>query len=253
MIAVSSYTVFSKMGLQEAFELISGHFDGWEIVGEGVHNIVEIKSQLQGLAPSYDLQLSLHAPFSDINIGSFNTKIREEAVRQVIEAIHIAVELGMSTVTVHPGFLSPISFPDPKKVMDITRESVQLIDSSIHGLPIRVGIENMPDMIVTTCRRPDDLVHVIGGTGIGICFDIGHANTTGQIANFLELKDRFVNVHLHDNNGKNDHHMPLGSGTVDFDPVLSELSGYSGTYVLETRSWEDALIGKRFLDRGRIG
>lgn len=253
MIAVSCYTALSKMSLEEAFELIAKDFEGWEVVGEGVHTITDIKEELTRLMPSYDLQLSLHAPFSDVNIGSFNNKIREEALRQVIEAVHVAAELGMKTVTVHPGFLSPISFPDPQKVIDITRDSVRHIDSNIRGLPIEVGIENMPDMVVTTCRKPDDLLHVIEGTDIGLCFDVGHANTTGQIENFYGMKDRFVNVHLHDNDGHSDYHMPLGEGTVDFDSVLEELSDYSGTYVLETRSWEDTLTGKRYLEKVLAG
>ncbi|MCK4442998.1 MAG: sugar phosphate isomerase/epimerase [Thermoplasmata archaeon] len=253
MIAVSSYTVVSRLSLEEAFELITEHFDGWEVVGEGVHTITEIRDELSRLMPSYDLQLSLHAPFSDINIGSFNAKIREEAVRQVVEAIHVAADLGMKTVTVHPGFLSPISFPDPQKVIEITKESVRHIDSIVQGLPIKVGIENMPDMIVTTCRKAKDVLYVIEGTDIGLCFDVGHAHTTGQTENFYELKDKFVNVHLHDNDGRSDSHMPLGGGTVDFDSVLRELSDYSGTYVLETRSWDDALSGKHYFEKVMAG
>jgi sugar phosphate isomerase/epimerase len=253
LIAASCYIALSKLSLQGAFELIAKDFEGWEIVGEGVHTITDIKEELARLMPSYNLQLSLHAPFSDVNIGSFNTKIREEALRQVIEAVHVAADLGMKTVTVHPGFLSPISFPDPQKVIEITRDSVRHIDSSIQGLPIKVGIENMPDMVVTTCRKPDDLAYVIEGTRIGLCFDVGHANTTGQTENFYRMKDKFVNVHLHDNDGRNDYHMPLGEGTVDFDSVLGELSDYSGTFVLEARSWEDTLTGKRYLEKALIG
>ena len=253
MIAVSCYTVLSRLSLEEAFELVAKDFEAWEIVGEGVHTIADIKEELARIMPSYDLRLSLHAPFSDVNIGSFNTKIREEALRQVIEAIHIAAGLGMKTVTVHPGFLSPISFSNPQKVVDITRNSVRQIDSSVQGLPIKVGIENMPDMVVTTCRKPDDLAYVIEGTDVGLCFDVGHANTAGQIEDFLQMKDKFVNVHLHDNDGHGDHHLPPGRGTVDFESVLGELSDYSGTYVLETRSWDDTLTGKRFLEEALVG
>ncbi len=249
MIAVSCYTVLSRLSLEEALKMVARDFGGWEIVGEGVHTLSEIRDELERLIPSFDLQLSLHAPFSDVNIGSFNTGIREEAVRQVIDAIHVAANLGMKTVTLHPGFLSPISFHDPRKVVEITKESVQRIDSSIGGLDIKVGVENMPDMIVTTCRKVQDLLHVIEGTEIGICFDVGHANTTGEIENFLQLTDKFVNVHLHDNDGKSDHHMPPGEGTVDFEAVLGGLSHYDGTFVLEPRSWDGALSGKEYLEK----
>jgi sugar phosphate isomerase/epimerase len=237
------------MTLEAAFELVSKEFDGWEVVGEGVHTITDIRQELERIIPSFDLQLSLHAPFSDVNIGSFNARIREEAVRQVIEAIQVADELGMKTATVHPGFLSPISFSNPKKVMEITRESIQLIDSNVQGLGIKVGVENMPDMIVTTCLKAQDVLRLIEGTGIGICFDVGHANTTGEAGNFLRSVDSFVNVHLHDNDGKSDYHMPMGAGTVDFESLIGELKDYSGTFVLETRSIEDALTGKAYLEK----
>ncbi|MEE9224061.1 MAG: sugar phosphate isomerase/epimerase family protein [Thermoplasmata archaeon] len=249
MISVSSYAALSPMTLEEAFKLVSRDFDGWEIVGEGVHTITDILPELERLIPSYDLQLSIHAPFSDVNIGSFNLRIREEAVRQVIEAIHIADGVGMRTATVHPGFFSPLSFSSPKKVLDITRESIRLIDSSIQGLGIRVGVENMPDMVVTTCHKVQDLLYVIEGTDIGICFDVGHANTTGETENFLQCSDRFVNVHLHDNDGRSDPHMPMGAGTVDYESIIGKLSDYTGTFVLESRSYHDALAGKAFLKK----
>jgi sugar phosphate isomerase/epimerase len=248
MISISSYDVFSRLNLEEAFEIVSKDFDGWEIVGEGVHTITDIREELETLIPSYNLQLSLHAPFSDVNIGSFNQRIRDEAVRQVIESIEVADRLGMKTATVHPGLLSPISFSNPEKVIEIARKSIQLIDSKVRGLGIKVGVENMPNMIVTTCQKVQDLLRLIEGTGIGICFDVGHANTTGELENFLNHADRFVNIHLHDNDGNGDSHMPMGAGTVDFESLMRELSDYSGTFVLESRSLEDAITGKVYLE-----
>jgi sugar phosphate isomerase/epimerase len=248
MISISSYDVFSRLNLEEAFETVSKDFDGWEIVGEGVHTITDIRGELETMIPSYDLQLSLHAPFSDVNIGSFNQRIRDEAVRQVIESIEVADQLGMKTATVHPGFLSPISFSNPEKVIEITCESIQLIDTRVKGLGIKVGVENMPDMIVTTCQEAKDLLRLIEGTEIGICFDVGHANTTGEAENFLNQADKFVNIHLHDNDGNGDYHMPMGAGTVDFESLMRELSDYSGTFVLESRSLEDAITGKVYLE-----
>jgi sugar phosphate isomerase/epimerase len=248
MIYFSSYPVTSVLELSEAFDLVSTHFKGWEIVGEGVHSLIDIRGDLERIIPSYDLELSLHAPFSDVNLGSFNRRILDESLRQVIESIEIAAELGMSSVALHPGHLSPISFSKPEKVLDITKESVRDIDSKIGDLGIKVGVENMPDMVVTICLKAEELVHVIEGTDIGICFDVGHANTTREIENFLQLKEKFINVHLHDNDGRSDYHLPLGEGTVETESILRELSGYSGNFVLEARSMDDGLRSKRYLE-----
>ncbi len=87
------------------------------------------------------------------------------------------------------------------------------------------------------------------GIDIGICFDVGHANTMGLIDGFLELKDRFVNIHVHDNMGATDEHLPVGKGTVDFPRLLGGLSGYSGRYVIESRGVDDAVQSQRELRR----
>lgn len=237
------------MEIEEAFELASRDFKAWEIVSEGSHVIADIRRKLEELIPSYDLELSLHAPFSDVNIGSFNRRMREESIRQVIEAIRIAKDVGMNPVTLHPGHLSPISFSNPKKTLEITKKSIKEIDSTVQDLGMTVGVENMPDMIITICKKAQDLVYAVEGTDIGICFDVGHANTTGETDNFLQIKDKFVNVHIHDNNGSSDQHLLLGEGTVDFKKVLKNLSTYSGNFVLETRKIEDAVVGKRHLEK----
>ena len=56
-------------------------------------------------------------------------------------------------------------------------------------------------------------------------------------------------MHVHDNMGEMDEHLPVGKGTIDFPKVLRNLSGYSGRYVIESRGLEDAVTGQRELRR----
>lgn len=85
------------------------------------------------------------------------------------------------------------------------------------------------------------------GTDLGMCFDIGHANTAGTIQDFLGYSDRFVNVHVHDNHGEWDEHLPVGEGNIDFRKVLQGLRGYKGRLVVESRSLMDAEISQERL------
>jgi len=75
-----------------------------------------------------------------------------------------------------------------------------------------------------------------------LTFDIGHANTIGEIKDFTKLLDKFiVNVHLHDNDGRVDEHLPIGKGSIDFvrlfktmkdwrnnKPLIIECHSYAG-------------------------
>ncbi len=79
---------------------------------------------------------------------------------------------------------------------------------------MRIALENLTDGNFTTVRRvlgeyPSDVV--------GLCYDSGHGNITGDGFEQLErVKDRLISLHLHDNDGIGDDHLPLFGATVDW-------------------------------------
>ncbi|MEM3055161.1 MAG: TIM barrel protein, partial [Candidatus Bathyarchaeia archaeon] len=67
--------------------------------------------------------------------------------------------------------------------------------------------------------------------------DIGHANLNGQIELFLKtFSDRIVHIHAHDNNGKEDQHLGIGYGTVNWEKIakLLKKTSYDKTIVVES-------------------
>jgi len=97
---------------------------------------------------------------------------------------------------------------------------------------------------LTMGRTPEELLQLLSSFDLGICFDVGHANTMGKIDAFLAYKKRFVNVHLHDNLGERDQHLAVGEGNIDFKKLLASLSGYQGRYVIEARSLKEAVVSR---------
>jgi sugar phosphate isomerase/epimerase len=211
-------------------------------VGEGRHFLPSAEPTLKALTPSYGLRYTVHAPMSDINIGSLSPRMREAAVREITDTIVSMGRLGLSTLTVHPGFWSPVGRHDPDAVVMAVKDSLAQIDRAAEDHGVHVALENMPDFIMSMGKDPGDLLHLVDGTGLGICFDIGHANTNGNIDLFLEIKDRFINMHVHDNDGSHDQHLPLGEGNIDFRSVLGALNGYPGNLVIEARCYEEAVL-----------
>jgi sugar phosphate isomerase/epimerase len=232
-IAVSSPS-FSHVPVDKIAPQIFSDFGAWEIVAEHRHHLSKIQAYLREYAESHEVELRVHAPLSDINIASFSDRVREASLAEVLETIRIGGELGVKCVTVHPGLVSPSSSLDQERVRALVREALLKVSkaSEEHGVP--VAVENMPRMRWLIFREPQELLKVIEGTGLGICLDVGHANTSGNTDAWLELADRFMNVHLHDNRGERDEHLVLGEGTVPLARVLGALkANYRGTYVIE--------------------
>ncbi len=248
MIAVSS-TAFSVMNFRDILERVSQDFEAWEVVGEGRHSLPAIEKEFLELTPSYDLEYSAHSPMSDINIGSLNPRMRGASVRELLEGMGAAARMGMDVYTVHPGFMTPIGFVAKDKVKEAARSSLRRLESMSRELGVTVALENMPRSPFSMATDPASLIELMDGMDIGICFDVGLANTMGLIDEFLELKDRFVNIHVHDNMGAIDEHLPVGRGTVDFLGLLGRLSGYSGRYVIESRGMDDAVDSQKELRR----
>lgn len=249
MIGIGSPT-FCLMPFTEAFEAISKHFRLWELLSEGEDNLALIKDSVRRVTESTDMQFQVHAPLSDVNIGSVHEPMRLAAVNQITETISICRLLDIRLVTVHPGFVQGIAFLDRAKALERTTESVRTIASFAREHSVEVVIENMPANINATCTTAADLVQVIEGTGLRICFDMGHANTAGQLEAMLSLVDRFGNVHLHNNQGQWDQHNVIDDGTADLARVLSVLKvRYKGNIIIESTDLETGLESKAILDR----
>jgi sugar phosphate isomerase/epimerase len=251
-IAVSSPS-FSHAPVEKLAPQIFSEFGAWEIVAEHRHHLSKIRGYLREYLGSHQVELRVHAPLSDINIASFSDRVREASLSDVLETIRMAGGLGAKCVTVHPGLVSPSSSLDQDRVRALVRESLLKVSkaSEEHGVP--VAIENMPRIRWLIFRDPDELLKVIEGTGLGICFDAGHANTSGNVDAWLELAPRFINVHLHDNRGERDEHLVLGEGTVPFDKILKALHGvYKGAYVIESADLPQGIQSRDILKK-RLG
>ena len=100
---------------------------------------------------------------------------------------------------------------------------------------IRIAFENIRNP-KNFCSKTEDLIALtdaFASKNVGICWDFGH----GQI-NYHEkhaeaiaqLKDRICAVHIHDNDGKDDQHLPPFIGTIAWEKVMPALrkANYKG-------------------------
>lgn len=248
-IAVSSPS-FSHIPIEECAPAVADQFSVWEIVAEHRHHLRAIGTFLSEFLRSRPLALQVHAPLSDINIASFSERVREASLEDVVETIRLSAGLGARCVTVHPGLVSPSSSLDLERVRALARSSVLRLSKASEEYGVPVAVENMPRMRWLVYQEPAELLGIIEGTELGVCFDAGHANTCGNTERWLELRDRFMNVHIHDNRGERDEHLVLGEGTVPVARILDALHGvYKGNYVIESSDLAQGVRSRDILKR----
>lgn len=223
-------------------------FEGIEIVSEWPHFLSgENVSLFQSIAEEFGLKVTVHAPFSDLNIASFNERIRKTSLKILEDTISLASQLGALVVTVHPGHCSPVSRKYRSKYMDIHRKSLRAVAHMSEEYGIPVGVENMPKFPILDAQTPERLALLVDGIDIGITFDVGHLNTTTRSFEvFLKtFGDRIVEVHIHDNSGKADEHLTPGEGTVPWEGILKKLPGVP--WVMEVGGIEEGKRGLVFI------
>ena len=83
------------------------------------------------------------------------------------------------------------------------------------------------------------LARALEGARLGLLLDLGHLHVMSQnaAADIAALPLPVHEVHVSDNSGKTDEHMPLGKGNLPIDEIAVELckAGFEGIWTLEMR------------------
>jgi sugar phosphate isomerase/epimerase len=234
-----------------AYTLEDHGYTGWEIVQEGSQCLSS--KTVQNLKNIYDttsLELTLHLPFSDMNLAGLNDSIRAEVLRQMKNYLTLASTY-VNLAVIHPGYLSPYGVQVPQRAYMTNLASIRELCDFAADFGILIAVENMPDFPKIFGKYPDEMqemLDAVGSHNVGFTFDVGHANTVGLVDEFLDqLGERISHVHIHDNMGKKDEHLPLGEGTVNWKQVMEKLSNYKGIFVTEMASVEEGIKSLDFL------
>jgi sugar phosphate isomerase/epimerase len=232
-----------------AYQLEDLGYSGWEIVNEGRQRLTpENLAEAKQIAETADLVITIHLPYSDLNLASMNQPIWEETVRQMKACLSLACDFARLAV-VHPGHLSPLGMQMPDTAWSQNITGIRQICDHAADLDMKIAVENMVNMPALLGRRPEEIAGIletVDRENVGFIFDVGHANTNGNVENFLKLKDIMIHAHMHDNHGERDEHLPVGNGTVPWNKVAAGLKDYKGRIVTESRSLEE---GQRSVNR----
>ena len=240
-----AYEPFSK-----TLPAVAEEFTLWELVADLKQLLPQIADEFKQLTPSYNIEFSAHAPFNDLNFAALNPELRKLAINYITDTIKIAHELEITKISFHPGHLSPSGVYYIDKVKETNLKSIHEIANFAEDYSITLALENMPIKNWTLGNSANEILEMISGTSIGICFDIGHAFIQNEVDEFLKNIDLIYNVHFHDNNGRRDEHLVLGEGAIDIPNIIKKLNnGYTGNIIIESNNLHEGVKSKEYLEK----
>jgi len=223
----------------------------WELVDEDTLRLDKRRVQrLNEQRRSLQLNFTVHCPFADMNIATFNTDLRKLLLKRLLKSIEYASLLGAKYWICHPGAHTALSYVHPGKDWISNLEMIEILSRRGEDLGTRVIIENMPNPFPFLMKTADDFDRFYSdfrGEAPDIAFDIGHANTSNQAIEFLDKwAHKIVHIHAHDNYGRSDEHNAIGDGNVNWQRIASKLSilNYDGSVVIESIEKVDESLSK---------
>jgi sugar phosphate isomerase/epimerase len=238
---LSTYLFVSrKLNRDLLGEIAGAGFQGVEIFCSRAHFNYTSKAEAQEirqiLADSRLALTSLHAPTSrdmsatresgqPLSICEVERVRRIEAMDEFKRAIDVAEELPFPRMVMHMGGTRETA--DPRK-RDAAFSSLEHLILHAKHLGVAICVEN------TTSEMGDpaylrEFVDETRLTGLRFNFDIGHAHLADGPAqeriekSFAPLRELVVGVHLHDNRGEKDEHLPPYEGTIDWPAAINTL------------------------------
>lgn len=201
---------------------------------------------------------SFHAPFApEIDISSPDEACRANAMREILVAVEAAAALGVHYFVIHPG---PENADIPSREERLIRiENVVAVLNQVATrcaeLGIRCVLENkLPHLLF---GNSNDIVWILAAletTEVGACLDTGHAYLAGDLYNLVyKLAPYLRMLHVHDNKGQSDEHLPPGDGNIDWASLLKELvqTRFHGAMILEIAGGQDTETIMANARRGR--
>ena len=147
---------------------------------------------------------------------------------------------------VHSGAL--LKYKNSKKIiLDNYVKSLKYLCNYADKMMVEVMFENGEEKF-------EDYKYVLDKVSkLKVHFDVGHAFISGGMKNikrfFSYFNDRIVHIHIHDNHGKQDEHLALKKGKINWKQVVSILkkSRYDKTITFEVfKSHKDLLKSREY-------
>lgn len=202
----------------------------------------------------FNLDISIHCPtkelrlqhsFIDFFLKRPNFYFKKNMINKIEKSFLVAERLDATHYIMHGG-----TFPKGYSRFKRLRKKEKFIDSFIRDFKflflkakdsgIKIVLESLTERNIFEEALDIRSVQKIFPWA-GLCLDFAHSELTNQ-TNFLK-KQKIDHVHVSDNDLKNDFHLPIGGGSLNFVKLFTILKNqnFNGKIIAECLSIEDTI------------
>jgi sugar phosphate isomerase/epimerase len=171
-----------------------------------------------------------------IDLGELTAAAHRAAVDDLKACVDWLAAAGGTCLVVHPGGLSEPG--DARARRDALSRGLIALAEHARGTGVVLCVENMPPGVHPGSQMADlfELLAALDRPELALALDTGHAHISASAAIETHAAGRLLRTtHVHDNDGRQDTHLPPGLGTLDWPAWLQALDeiDYRGPIVLE--------------------
>jgi sugar phosphate isomerase/epimerase len=179
-------------------------------------------------------RVTFHGPFIDLSPGSIDPEIIRITKKRLLQVLDLVPLFNPVTVVCHAGYDKRRYFFFQEEWLEKCLETWSWFGTRLEKKGAKLMLENVYE------SNPDEILPLLKNLekdNVGFCFDPGHAFVFGKtpLESWITELGRYIGqVHLHDNNSQKDEHLALGTGSIDFKPVLEYLKSEKGAQTVIT-------------------
>jgi sugar phosphate isomerase/epimerase len=232
---------------------------GMEEPGAPPRILMEQKSEIVAALAQNGMQALGHTAYW-VGLGSCHENVRKGWVMEGKDMIRAASELGISLLNFHfysrLGTVGGTESSREAFMRNFVDSMTELAEFGVQN-GVRLMLENVPPDNGTPLESLAYFSQVMSAVpSLSFHFDVAHAfieNRMKGVEEYLEaFSSRLAHIHIHDNHGKHDEHLPLGEGKIHLRKVVRLLKdyGYDKTVTFEVfTSLPDAVRSRRRFEK----
>lgn len=186
-------------------------------------NITQCRETAKLLADS-GLKVTFHAPFMDLRPGALDDKIRRASIDRIKQVFDLIPYFQPLKIVCHPSFDRLYYVSCDEEWLEASTATWLALIALIDGeKKTQIALENVYEREPSVLRK---LFERLDSERICFCFDTGHFNVFAdtKLQVWLDELGKYLgHLHLHDNYGEKDEHLPVGNGTFPFAGFFEKL------------------------------
>jgi sugar phosphate isomerase/epimerase len=190
----------------------------------------QIRQQKKDLLSALDrhgMNLVCHLP-TFLSLADLTESVRKNSLNEVLKSIEVAAELNPLKIVAHPAYIGGLGVFVLDQARQYAKDGLAAVVQMADQLGLDLCLENM----FPRCRygiETEEFIEIFEQfPALKLTLDTGHAHIGSpggkRTLEFIEtFPDRIGHVHISDNFGKEDNHLPVGTGTINFRRIVRAL------------------------------